>query len=355
MTPELSALPTITPAAAALLNRLAASSWRLLPPEAPDGAVPVLDVRFLPVSRADGVHVELEISTDFGTVLLEVEAALVDLLSDDLLPGWREEAADSLPIEWRAVLALETFATGMSLRDGLAVKARISTEDPGGEGPPLARLCGSVLAAGRSFGLLLDLSGIDESRLAAVLPRLQPHGRLNDFDPGFCCRLYLPGRTVTPAAYWTLESGDVLLAAELEEGRLPVSLEVPETVRFGAGLNLETGVVEIFESAGLPMDDTEDDYPVFEAGTVYDKPPLDDPIEDLPVRLDFLLSTSRIGLSQFRALGPGAVLDLNIDLARPVTILANGAPAAKGYLVQIGDRIGVQISHWPGIGQNGDA
>ena len=100
------------------------------------------------------------------------------------------------------------------------------------------------------------------------------------------------------------------------------------------------------------MDETESDYDFSDTGAIYDEPPLADPAEDLPVRLDLLLSTHRITLSELRELGPGATLRPDIDLTRPVTILANGAPAGRGYLVRIGDHVGVQLSQWAGARHN---
>lgn len=352
MTPDLSRLPALAPEIAALLARLAASHWQLPVAGGAAGGVPALDVRFAPGPSPRGNHVEIEAETGFGTARLSVEAGLVDRLSDALLPGWRDEDGASLPMDWRAVLALEAVADGMGLAGLAAARARVRPAPAASDGPPLSRLEGTVEAGGGAFTLSLDLSDIGAAALEALDGR-HPHGRLNRFDPGFRCRLRLAGRPARLAAYRALAAGDTLLAGTLCGGRLPARLEVPGVASFAVRLDPASGALDSFENAGRKdtMADNEDDLAQAAemAGAIADTPPLEDPVEDLPVRLDFLLSTRRISLGELRALGPGATLDLRIDLAQPVTILANGAPAAKGYLVQIGDHVGVQIDRWPGM------
>jgi|HigsolmetaAR202D_1030399.scaffolds.fasta_scaffold03849_7 Flagellar motor switch/type III secretory pathway protein len=354
MAPDLSILPTMEPAIAELVNRFAASAWFFPLPQEADAD---LVVQFRHARLEQGTCAEIAISASFGTVFLYVDTGLVDVLSDLLLPGWREEAPDSLPLEWRAVLILEDLVRGTRFENLGAVELRLTSAPARKDGPPLSALSGVVTVAGDDFGFMLQLSGLGEEA-AAAFASLQPHGRLNAFDPGFCCRLCLPGKPLPIASYRTIARGDTLLAGTISQDRLPVFIEVPQVARFRAELERAGGTIRIEEKIGFQniMNDIDDDYgpPELEAGALYDHPPIADPLEDLPVRLDFLLSTRRISLSELRALGPGATLDLNLDLTRPVTILANGAPAAKGYLVQIGDRVGVQISHWPGIGEGGD-
>lgn len=346
---DLSVLPAISPATAGLLNRLSAANWLLSSREG--GTLPALEIRFSSAPSAEVMHVELEIVAAVGTVLLRVEAGLVDLLSDYVLPGWRDEAADRLPVEWRAVLALEAVAKETGYKELVAVEARSEAGHIQNDGPPLARLCGAVMAEGHRFGLSLDLSNVEKSRMP-TLSGVQSRAFSHDFDPGFCCRLYLPCRPVRLMAYDALQTGDALLTATLKGGRLPIWLKVPRIAHLQGELHPDTGAIEIFQNESVQdmTTDIENDFelPAFNAEAVYDRPPMGDPMEDLPVRLDFLLATRRISLSKLRAAAPGAVLDFNVDLTQPVVVLANGAPAARGYLVQIGDQVGVQISDWFG-------
>jgi type III secretion protein Q len=349
---EFPALPAISPEIAALLNRLVGSRWIVPPRGEAHGRAPALNVYFTHPPMDEGTRVELEVTADFGTIRLRPEPALVDFLSDFLLPGWRDEADDSLPTEWRAVIVLEAFLPAMAFERVVKVDTRLGAASPRVAGPLLETLRAVVAVGSHQFHMSLAFSGFEDGRVTEIL-RLCSHGPIGDFDPGFCCRLHLPGRTVTSAVYSTLKAGDALLAGAIEGGRLPVAIEVPDIARFTAKLDISTGAAEIFESAeSIIMNEIDSDWSEFGAGAIYDEPPLADPIEDLPVRLDFLFSTQRITLEELRALGPGATLRLNVDLTRPVTILANGAPAGRGYLVQIGDHMGVQLSHWAGTKHN---
>jgi len=351
MVPEFLTLPAISPAIAAFFNRLAASRWLISPRRDEEGEVPPLILHLVQAPFEEARHVEIEIRMESGSALLRAECGLVDFLSDHVLPGWREESPDSLPVEWRAVVVLEAFLP-TEVEEVPAVSARVGAARALRPGPPLGRLHCTVAAAGHRFGISLELSGFEDGGLPELLT-LCPTEPAYSFDPGFCCRIYLPGRGVAPAAYRNLETGDVLLAGALEEGWLPTFLEVPDVARFSARLDPDTGAIKLFEDVGnITMGETESDYDFSDTGAIYDEPPLADPTEDLPVRLDLLLSTHRITLSELRELGPGATLRPDIDLTRPVTILANGAPAGRGYLVRIGDHVGVQLSQWAGARHN---
>ncbi|WP_173932925.1 FliM/FliN family flagellar motor switch protein [Chelativorans sp. Marseille-P2723] len=351
MPPDLSVLPAISPGIVALINHLAATRWLFVGPEV--APVP-LAVHFGSRVHLTGTCVELKASTDLGTAVLCIEIHLIDLLSDYLLPGWREEDAACLPAEWRAIMALEAFAGEEMASRILEVDARVLLADQRHEGPPLTRLNGSVVVEGNSFPFSLELSGINESRIAFLL-EMQPERMVSTLDPEFHCRVLLTGRPLSFCEYSGLEVGDTLFAGALRGEGLRAVLEVADAATFHAEIDIATGAINVLEDAGMQasMDNDEElEELALEAGAVYDAPPVSDPVGGLPVRLDFLLPARRISLSELRQLGPGAVLDLKLDLTQPVTILANGAPTARGHLVQIGETVGIQISYWPGIKDN---
>lgn len=353
---DLSCLPSLAPAAASLANRLAATRWDFARPWGHQEAPVDLAIRFAPIPSPRGPFIRFAVETDFGLASVHVEVGLIDFLSDILLPGWRDEVPANLPVEWRAVLVLEDIVNGTIIQNLRAAEASLIAQPPSVDGAPLARLSGILTAAGSDFAFFIEFSCIRQG-IGEALHGFVPHTLLGEFDPGFLCRLYLPSRPVARSSYRAIATGDTLLSGELDEGRLSLFLEVPDIARFRAELDTATGTLTIANTSGFErvMSDFDDEYGPLEpeAGSVYDQLPAADVAEELPIRIDFLIGTCRLNLAELRSLGPGATLSHNIDLTQPVTILANGAPAAKGYLVQIGDRVGVQISHWPRMG-NGD-
>jgi len=102
--------------------------------------------------------------------------------------------------------------------------------------------------------------------------------------------------------------------------------------------NIDWGDPQAFDD--MPYEDDNDNE---RPDAVQTDEPGDDGLDDLPVRVEVVLGSGQVSLSQLRQLGEGAVLPGDLDLSAPVTILANGRAMAKGYLVRIDDRIAVQI------------
>ena len=72
--------------------------------------------------------------------------------------------------------------------------------------------------------------------------------------------------------------------------------------------------------------------------------------DDIEVTLAFELERRTITVGELKSLEPGAVLRLTADPEAPVTIRANGAPIAKGRLVDLNGVIGVQLTAAQGDG-----
>lgn len=72
--------------------------------------------------------------------------------------------------------------------------------------------------------------------------------------------------------------------------------------------------------------------------------------DDIEVTLSFELERRTITVGELKSLEPGAVLRLTADPEAPVTIRANGAPIAKGRLVDLNGVIGVQLTAAQGDG-----
>ena len=63
----------------------------------------------------------------------------------------------------------------------------------------------------------------------------------------------------------------------------------------------------------------------------------------LEITLTLELDERRISVGELAALGPGQILETAASLDAPVTLKASGRSIGKGLLVEVGDRLGVQI------------
>ena len=72
-----------------------------------------------------------------------------------------------------------------------------------------------------------------------------------------------------------------------------------------------------------------------------------DRLDALEVALRFEVGHLTLSLGELRSIAPGHVFDLTQPLNRsPVRILAHGNVLGKGYLVAVGDRLGVRVSEF---------
>ena len=67
-------------------------------------------------------------------------------------------------------------------------------------------------------------------------------------------------------------------------------------------------------------------------------------LEDIPVRLDFILQRRTMTVAQLDALYRGQVLQFDPEAEKQVEIMANGVRLARGELVELNGRLGVELS-----------
>ena len=67
------------------------------------------------------------------------------------------------------------------------------------------------------------------------------------------------------------------------------------------------------------------------------------PYGRIPIKLEFVLEERSIPVAELTQLAPGALLELKPDVEQHITIRANGVTLAKGELVQLDNRLGVEI------------
>ena len=67
------------------------------------------------------------------------------------------------------------------------------------------------------------------------------------------------------------------------------------------------------------------------------------PYGRIPVKLEFVLEERSIPVAELTQLAPGTLLELKHDAEQHITIRVNGVTLAKGELVQLDNRLGVEI------------
>ena len=70
----------------------------------------------------------------------------------------------------------------------------------------------------------------------------------------------------------------------------------------------------------------------------------DNVVGDVEIPVRFGLGELSLPFREFRTVQPGFVFELDGDPTRPVLIEVNGAPVARGGLVLVDGRLGVQIT-----------
>lgn len=154
-----------------------------------------------------------------------------------------------------------------------------------------------------------------------------------------------------------LECGDVLVLGRRQQvyarlGLLPRragALPAWQATWTGGGLRIDAAAATTMdEFRSDSMNDTvHDNNPATEAGADAG----DDPLAQLPLRVDFSLGEVDIPLAELSRLAPGYVFALADDIAHArVGIRANGHRVAHGRLVAIGDTLGVQLEGWDADG-----
>lgn len=157
----------------------------------------------------------------FGTLEMTLPHALVDLLSDSLLPGWTDEDPEKLPSAWRAVYAFEQIARHSAFADMPCHIIDVTT--PQNDAGQPGTLHGQVEIGGQVFPVVVSLRFGVLTELREFLPfpgRMDPD--LDDV-PLKLQPLAL-GPTTQIEAVSKISIGDVLILPGCEDGRFPLSL-----------------------------------------------------------------------------------------------------------------------------------
>ncbi|WP_310265085.1 type III secretion system cytoplasmic ring protein SctQ [Roseateles saccharophilus] len=266
----------------------------------------------------------------------------------------QERSHALLPAELRYVLladALQPVATALEAALRLHFEWSPGESDEDAESLPLeAAACFSVAADGQAWpwqGLLLFQ---DPSALDKLVPAL-PAASAGPVGSGF------DGLRV-PLAFRIGDS--VLSLAEVRGIRPGDIVSVERWTAAGAGLVVQAelggpaGRQLIARAEGSRITVTQWRDPSMKrdelagAGEGEDATGLPlDRLDALEVALRFEVGHLSLSLGELRNIGPGHVFDLTQPLNRsPVRILAHGNVLGKGFLVAVGERLGVRVSEF---------
>ncbi len=143
-------------------------------------------------------------------------------------------------------------------------------------------------------------------------------------------RLYLARLRMSLRRLRRLQCGDIVLLAEINPRAC-----CGKRALFDYNLHPEAITVNTLD---IPDDDTFDTV-----GTDAEPRALLD-LSDLPVNLDVSLGQLHLSLSELSTIQPDSVLPLSAHAYRQVQLQHDGQIVASGELVQVGDRLGVQLT-----------
>jgi type III secretion protein Q len=285
-------------------------------------------------SRPYGATIErlvLDLSCAHGTLTLSTDAAPWPALR---LAAQHPDPRTALAVA--TVLLQTALATGASLLPELSLSA-IRLEAPGTtptapspalmiDGMPVGMVGMSPDLAATIAALLRDAA----SGYAAELSGLRLPARLRLFSRG-----------LRWSRLCALGQGDIVLSGlhRQAQGRWPVSLV------FGTETTMQTKASAEIGAAGTRLHiegQTQriDESPLA-AGTANGLPTA---LDDLQVPVAFEIDSTLLSLSEISALGPGAVIELDVALANArVRLVSHGQTLGSGQLVAVGEQLGVRI------------
>ncbi|MCY1740501.1 FliM/FliN family flagellar motor switch protein [Ensifer sp. SL37] len=352
---ERASIISLRPEIAAAMNSLCAATWNV--PLHHGSIAEEISDPYAGLSLAWGgavdtsaLQIEIRCSGSFGQLAMAVERRFLDTLSDVFLPGWRTEDPEIFLAPWRATLVVSQWAKELGVDTEIDTISVLQSNEQIQWASAPTTLAGRAFVEDTNCNLALDLVGLASQARLTPLPALSRYRR-RTIDPGFICNLGLPSRIVLASRYQALAIGDVILLAPMLDNTISATARIPGVATFSAHIGPQgelTLADAITERREPTMNESDAEYSMSDGNILDNEQLFGHTLEELPVKLDFLLASQRVTLGELRELDAGSTVDLRLDLNAPVVITANGLRMGCGHLVQLGDHVGVQITQWPG-------
>lgn len=189
------------------------------------------------------------------------------------------------------------------------------------------------------------LFSFDESFAKALLNKNWPH---NDIEKNQHRYLELP----VPISLWIgstdiclsdfqcLETQDLILFDNSYSQEKQLVIKTKGAGQYLATMNPDN-TLSLLNALENTMSDIIDEPLVEETDTI-----TQEAINELPVRMSFYMGETQITLEKLQSLDKGYLFDLGLDLSSAAIIKANGKTVGRGRLVDIDNRLGIQITEF---------
>ena len=303
--------------------------------------------------RTFDAPVEFQITCAQGHIAITVERQTITAILDTILPDWRAEAKTVLPFDWAATLVFDRLTQGTALADATL---SLRMEPEGLEDAPCFQGMVKVLGQSRFVSV-----AVLDARLEHPVPKIGTGYRPLPLHLPIQIDVSFGAQPFSLDEVQALKTGDVLLLpAPASAGHLPAWMQIndgpawsgtlSDTGHFSAMSRPEKESTDMDDDQGIPLESVGVEANSAGAPSEVISEPLPKPerppFHDLNMTVDFQFRRKTMTLSDIQGIAPGAILDLGLDLADPIVIRVNEKQLGIGRLVQIGDRVGVQVNRW---------
>lgn len=281
-------------------------------------------------ARLDGAPAQLDLD----------RAALAALLPDVAVPDTPEDLPRVLLAALGAA-ALEPLAAAFGNGLSISLTADPEAAAPNGDGQTALV---SILPTDAGWRARLSLSTDAAATLVHALKTAPPARRFAAWGRVPAALEAVIAEVQAPLdALRSLDLGDVVL---LNPGSDPdrVTLTLRGSGQRIAYARIEGAKATIEEMFPMAISD-KDDACAGEADPEPAPEPTPTPaLDDLEIRLTFVLGETALPLDELRALAPGHVFALDAPASGPVSIRAAGREIGRGEIVSINGRVGVRVT-----------
>ncbi|MFK4064102.1 FliM/FliN family flagellar motor switch protein [Brucella anthropi] len=292
----------------------------------------------------------IEIRGALLEVVLKLDPALIDRLSDSELPEWQYECPDKLPFEWRALVCIGKVINLISKEhqiDDIQVRRQLVSDHfrlPG------TTLFGAAIVGNNCYSIALHIIALSSKFVPNYANiKIRPITRMNDVKLLFY--VILPSRTITLQSYSHLDTNDILILMPIIDNEIMFQAEIPGVARYTIKYSLSgrarVEAIDLLKNEELDLGRKVNQQAIELGEPFVAKWLPESGLGAAEIKLDFQLQPFHIKLDELGEIGIGSIIHSNIDLNAPIRVLVNGILVGSGHLIQLDEHLGIQLVHWP--------